>query len=213
MELWEEAGFTSKEAFDKAEAAKQEAIKQAEEAAAKKIADAKAKEIADAQAEISRLGNENGELKKKIGEKAPPPADPEKETLAEREARFGQLTKQIESSLTDDDWKKLDAELAKLEPAQKKLVMETEEGRHAFLSELVKGQPATTPTLRRQTAQPVKSIEEQIRESVAKLQGRPVPTPQKKGTGFNPDAQTKPKQEPVRRIPSSGSLLDRHDAD
>lgn len=188
----------------------------AEEALRKQIRDLeeiKAKQggaIGDSRKEIDALRGKLLELEKKNMEPgkqfekkpddAPPSGKTEEQWRQENDAR--------EKALTDDEWNKLESEAGRLPEDVRKTVLSTEEGRAAFMDEVL-GSKKMQETFRRPVPEKKLSVQEQIQLALGKRKPGVIPSQRLSGSGFS--SERKP-IEPTKRLHpallKTGSLRD-----
>lgn len=134
-------------------------------------------------------------------EDAPAQGKSEEQWRQDNEAR--------ELALTDSDWTKLDEAAKVLDPEVRKLAVSTEEGRAAFMAEVLGSAEPGQETFRRPVQKKKLTVAEQIQQGLNKTQQKPPVSLRASGSGFSADRKPiEKKPAPHAALLRTGSLRD-----
>jgi hypothetical protein len=151
--------------------------------------------------EMEKLKMEPEKILEKKPDDAPAQGKTQEQWRQENEAR--------EKALTDEDWTKLDEAAKALDADTRKLALSDEEGRAAFMAEVLGSAAPVQETFRRPTQEKKLSVAEQIQQGLAKLKPNSTPSLRPSGSGFSANRQpVKQTAAPNPALLKTGSLRD-----
>jgi hypothetical protein len=125
------------------------------------------------------------------------------------EQQWKQENEEREKALSDADWTKLDEAAKALDAETRRLAMSTEEGRAAFMSEVLGSTVAVQETFRRPVQEKKLTVAEQIQIGLGKLKPNTAPVLRPSGSGFSANRPvTKQTAQPNPALLRTGSLRD-----